>query len=393
MEKSLQKMVLIGPVYPYKGGIAHYTGLLARCLREEYDVHVISYSFQYPKLLYKKPQKDTGSNTLALEDVQYLLHTANPFNWGKVARRINEIGPDLVVVQWWHPYFAPCYHALLKRLKHTKVLFTCHNVFPHERFPFDHRLTKAVLAKGDYFVVHSGLDEADLYSIKPGAVAAAAVHPAFNHFRVAGLTAQQARQKLGIAPDENVLLFFGFVRKYKGLHTLLDALPQILARLQNTRLLVVGDFGGDKEDYTGKIARLGVAANVDIYDGYIPDGEVAQYFLASDLAVLPYESATQSGIVQIAYDFGKPVVATDVGGLPEVVQNGKTGYVVPPQNPAMLADAVVRFFDENRAEEFTANVKAEAHKYEWARMRETIDRLFQTGAGRVANGDETGVKW
>jgi glycosyltransferase involved in cell wall biosynthesis len=173
------------------------------------------------------------------------------------------------------------------------------------------------------------------------------------------------------------MLFFGFVREYKGLMYLIDALPAIRERVPDSKLLVVGDFYDDKQEYLRRIERLGISSTVDIYDGYIPDKEVGVYFSASDLVVLPYTSATQSGIVQIAYGFNKPVVVTSVGGLTEVVDDGRTGFVVPPKNTGMLAEAVVRFFEQDRAGEFSAAIVKEQDRFSWRRMVETIEDFPQ----------------
>lgn len=377
MDKELKRIAIIGPVYPYKGGIAHYTGLLCKNLREQFDTQMISFQMQYPKILFRKEQKDFENNSFEVQDTKYILHTANPFNWGKCAKQILAGKPDLVIFQWWHPYFAPCYWSLLRKLKGVKTLFICHNVFPHERFPFDRVLTKMVLKKGDFFITHSKADAEDLRSIRQEALVCEAVHPTYDAFQFQNLAREEARQRLGLGEQQQVLLFFGFVREYKGLKHLIAALPEIIKRLPKTHLLIVGDFGKDKQEYLELIAQNKMEDFLSIYDGYIPDREVEQYFAASDLVVLPYESATQSGIVQIAYGFERPVVATNVGGLPDVVLDEKTGYLVPPKNPEALADAVVRFFEEQKAGEFAENIRKEASRYSWDRMRENICSLWE----------------
>ena len=377
MDKELKRIAIIGPVYPYKGGIAHYTGLLCKNLREQFDTQMISFQMQYPKILFRKEQKDFENNSFEVQDTKYILHTANPFNWGKCAKQILAGKPDLVIFQWWHPYFAPCYWSLLRKLKGVKTLFICHNVFPHERFPFDRVLTKMVLKKGDFFITHSKADAEDLRSIRQEALVCEAVHPTYDAFQFQNLAREEARQRLGLGEQQQVLLFFGFVREYKGLKHLIAALPEIIKRLPKTHLLIVGDFGKDKQEYLELIAQNKMEDFLSIYDGYIPDRDVEQYFAASDLVVLPYESATQSGIVQIAYGFERPVVATNVGGLPDVVLDEKTGYLVPPKNPEALADAVVRFFEEQKAGEFAENIRKEASRYSWDRMRENICSLWE----------------
>ena len=377
MDRELKRIAIVGPVYPYKGGIAHYTGLLCKNLREQFETQMISFQVQYPKILFRKEQKDFENNSFEVQGTRYILHTANPFNWGKCAREILAGKPDLVIFQWWHRYFAPCYRSLLRKLKGVKTLFICHNVFPHERFPLDRALTKMVLKRGDFFITHSKTDAADLRSIRKDAAICEAVHPTYDAFQFQNLTQKQARQRLGLGEQGQVLLFFGFVREYKGLKHLIAALPEITQRLPGAHLLIVGDFGKDKQEYLDLIAQNKVEQFLSIYDGYIPDQEVEQYFAASDLVVLPYESATQSGIVQIAYGFERPVVATNVGGLPDVVLHEKTGYLVPPKDSKALADAVVRFFEEQKAADFAQNIRKEAARYSWDRMRENICSLWE----------------
>jgi Glycosyltransferase len=367
---------MIGPVYPYKGGIAHYTGLMCRNLQKKYDVKMISYKMQYPKILFRKEQKDYTNDAFKLEDTQYLLNTANPFNWIKSAVEINKLKPDLVIIQWWHPYFSPCYLSLVKRLHDTKILFLCHNVFPHERFPLDKKLTRSVLKRGNYFIVHSKMDAEDLISIKPDASFRINAMPSFNVFKFENLSTAAAREKLGIGKNEKVLLFFGFVREYKGLKYLIQAMPKITEQLKDIRLLIAGDFGKNKEEYIALIKETGKADKINIYDGYIPDKEVEKFFAASDLSVLPYISATQSAVAQLSFGFNKPVIVTNVGGLPEVVADGQTGYVLPSKDPGAIADAVVRFYTECKAEQFEKNVIEEAYKFSWDRMTEAVEELW-----------------
>ena len=378
MSDEIKRIVLIGPVYPYKGGISHYTGLMYRALTKKYQTFMVSYRFQYPKFLYKKEQKDYTNDSFRVKDTRFWVHTANPLNWIRTAGRIRKLNPDLIIVQWWHPYFAPCYLVLTRLLGKRKILFICHNVFPHERFPFDRKLTRMVLKRGDAFIVQSGKDAEDLTSILPGARFEQAVHPTYNAFKFENIKKKKARQLLLIPMEEKVLLFFGFVREYKGLKYLIHALPRIRKECENIRLFVVGDFGNvqNREAYEKIMEENRVKDVVTVCDGYIPDRGIEKYFAACDLVVLPYVSATQSGIVQIAYGFEKPVVVTNVGGLPDVVENGKTGYVVEPENPDAFADAVVRYFVEDKEEEFGENVKKEAYRFDWERMVETVQRLF-----------------
>lgn len=379
MEK-IKKIVLVGPVYPYKGGIAHYTGLMYRALVKKFNVAMVSYKMQYPKLLFKKEQKDFSNDTFKIENTKFLINTANPLSCISVANKIKKANPDLVIFQWWHPYFAPCYWFMEKVLgNRTRKLFLCHNVFPHERFPMDRFLSKLVLKKGDCFITQSAMDSKDLRSIKADAKYIQTVHPSYNAFKVRNMAKEEARDILKISNDEKILLFFGFVREYKGLKHIINAMPKISEQTKKIKLYIVGDFDGDKDKYVQQIKNLKMDKQICIFDGYIPDNEVEKFFAASDLVVLPYESATQSGIVQIAYGFGKPVVVTDVGGLPEVVEDGKTGYVVKAGNDEALADAVTKYFKEDNYDRFKNNIQAEEDKYSWDRLVEVVERLCIKG--------------
>lgn len=377
----MKKIILIGPVYPYRGGISHYTGLMYRELSKKHDVEMISYKMQYPKVLFKKEQRDYENDSFKIDETNFMIHTANPFNIIRTANYIKRKKPDMVIIQWWHPYFAPCYYLLAKFMGKQNLTFVCHNVFPHERFPLDKKLTRLTLRNGKHFIVHAKEEEAELKQIMPNPDCQVTPHPSYNAFCFEHMTKAQARKRLGLDFNEKVLLFFGFVRPYKGLKHLLNAMPKIKECLGNVKLLIVGEFGSaeDKGGYVDQIKGL-AASNSDledsisIYDGYTPDREVEKYFAACDMVVLPYESATQSGIVQIAYGFERPVVVTNVGGLPDVVSDGRTGYVVPPQNAEALAEAIVRYFAEDKVAEFSENIAAEAYRFSWERMGEVVEK-------------------
>ena len=370
------KIVLVGPVYPYKGGISHYTGLLCRALRTKHEVIVVSYKMQYPKLLYKKDQKDYANKSFRIEDTKYWINTANPFNILVAARKIKKLAPDAVIFQWWHPYFAPCYYLLCMFLRKIPIIFTCHNVFPHERFPMDRFLCRLVLKRGSGYIVQSRLDELDLMTIKKDAKHVVTPHPIYSAFKMQNMERQQARELLSVENEKPMLLFFGFVREYKGLRYLIDALAKIKEQIADIQLWIVGDFGDDKARYEQQIADNGVGDHIIVVEGYIPDREVEKYFAASDLVVLPYISATQSGIVQIAYGFEKPVVVTDVGGLPEVVRDKETGYIVPNRDVDAIAESVVHFFNEGSSIDWQGNIRKCVAEFSWDVMVERIDGLL-----------------
>lgn len=372
----MNKIVLIGPVYPYKGGISHYTGLMYRELSRNHDVYMMSYSLQYPKLLFKKEQRDYSNDSFKIDNTDFCINTANPASWLHAAHKIKHLCPDLIIIQWWHPYFSPCYTTLCSFLAKFPKLFVCHNVFPHERFPLDRFLTKTVLSKGSYYIVQSSQDEHDLLTINPKAVYRRTVHPTYNAFKMQNISYSESRRLLNRIESDKIILFFGFVREYKGLKYLLNAMPQVISTIGNVYLYVVGDFADDKQSYINIINALDIGANTIICDGYIPDREVEKYFAASDVVVLPYTSATQSGIAQIAYGFEKPVIATNVGGLPEVVTEGQTGHIVEPCDSDAIAGAIIHFFSEEDHDSFRIHIRNEAYKYSWARMSEIIDSFL-----------------
>lgn len=370
-----KKIIMIGPVYPYKGGIAHYTSLMFRQLSKHHDVTMLSYSLQYPKILYPGgEQKDYKNDTFKIENVHFILNTINPLSYIRTAQFVNKATPDAVIIQWWHPFFAPAYYIISKLIKRkTKILFICHNVLPHEKFPFGRILSKITLKNGNCFIVQSETDEKHLKEIIQHPKYRKTVHPTYNAFKQKNLSRKSARNLIDIKDNEQILLFFGFVRKYKGLKYILEAMPQITKELPHCKLLIVGDFWEeDKKECLEQIANEKIENSVRIYDGYIPDNEVEKFFAASDLVVLPYESATQSGIIQIAYSFNIPVIATRVGGLPEVVTEEQTGYLVPPKDSISLGKKIIEFFKEEKAADFQSHIKGEAYRFSWNRMEEII---------------------
>ena len=377
------KIVMLGPVYPYKSGIAQYTGAMSNALAKEHEVKAVSFSMQYPKLLFKQTQKDVNNTSFRFEPAVFPLNTVNPVSWKRTAKLIRDERPDLLIVQWWHPWFAPCFLSVLRsvrrRAKEIRIIFLCHNVLPHEGFPLKDVLAKAVLSKGDAYIVHSAQDAEDLKRAVKDPVFVHAVHPDFNQFKKRGISRQEARAELNVPEDQEMLLFFGNIRDYKGVRHLIRALPAVKKARPKAHLFIVGDFWeNSRAEYEQLISDMGVTNDLTLVAGYLPDDQVEPFFASADLVILPYESATQSGVIQIAYSFGVPLVATNVGGLPEVVLDGRTGFIVPPKNPEALAGAIIRFFEENKAGAFKRNIEAEkdSDRYSWDRMTEHVDGLM-----------------
>lgn len=370
------KILMIGPVYPFSTGLSYYTGLLYNNLKGKHDVKMISYKMQYPKILFHREQIDYEDKAVVIEDVEYLINTANPLNWISVSKYINSLHVDLVIFQWLHPYFAPCFWFLSKSIKYGKCLFVCHNVLPHERFPFDKKLTAMALKQGDFFIVHSKEDKKQLKSIVHDANCKINVHPAYDFFRKKNISKRKGREELKLKADDNVLLFFGLIREYKGLKHLLNALPQIIEEIPNVKLLIAGEFCEDKDQYLQIIRKNHLEKYIKVYGRHLPTDEVEKFFVASDIVILPYESATQSGVIQVAYSFNKPVLATNVGGLPDVVEHMNTGYIVQPFSPQEIAKATIDFFLYARQKTFSTGIEKIKYKYSWDKMRKTIESFF-----------------
>jgi len=372
------RIVLVGTAYPLRGGIAHYVALLSKKLQQRgHSVHVLSFRRQYPSLLFPgKTQQDEGSDLIPVHS-ESLLDSINPISWIRAFFWLKKIQPDLLIFKYWMPFFAPCYATvafLAKSMLGVRILYICDNIVPHEKKPGDRFLTWLGLRFVDAFIVQSDSVLADLLRLRPDALYRKVHHPVYEIFPAA-LPKKKARQTLALR-DERIMLYFGYIRAYKGLDYLIEAMPRVLEECP-VRLLVCGEFYEGREQTLRRIQELQLEKFVTVFDRFIPNEEVGLYFSASDLVVLPYVSATQSGIVQVAYHYDRPVIVTAVGGLPEVVPHGKCGYVVPPKNAQALADAILRFYAEKKEKTFVKNVHIEKQKYSWDRMTEAIEGLVR----------------
>lgn len=374
------RIVIISTAYPLRGGIAHYVSLLYKHLSDRHEVSIITFKRQYPRFLFPgKSQQEKGGDSAGLPSTQ-VIDTLNPITWRQAGKMAASMRPDLIIFKYWMPFFAPAFGVAARAAKKRsgcKVLFICDNVLPHEHTPFDKILTSWLFKAGDYFIVQSKSVERDLLSVVGSPRYEYVPHPVYEIF---GNTVgkSEARSKLGIAENENVLLFFGYVRKYKGLHVLLDAVKEALTGLK-LKLLVVGEFYDNEADYREQIRKLELEDHVKVVSDYVPNDEVATYFSAADAVVLPYIDATQSGIAQIAYNFSKPVITTDVGGLAEIVIDGQTGLVVPPNAPGELSAAIVKFFSEGLATKFSTGVSKQKRLYSWDNLINAIENLSDKG--------------
>jgi len=383
-ERETLNIVLIGTAYPLRGGIAHYIGLLWKYLSIKHDVTVVTFKRQYPKIFFPgKTQDETGEAGISLPSHTW-IDSINPLNWIRVGLAIRRMNPDLIIYKFWMPFFAPSYGtiaAIARWRRKAKTMFICDNVIPHEKRPGDKLLTQFAFRFIDSYVVQSRAVERDLKLWKKNPHVTFLPHPVYEIFGEE-LDKAEARKRIStldpfisISPDDPVLLFFGYVRGYKGLDVIINAMPEILQSIP-AKLLVIGEFYNNEQRYRDQVMQLGLTESVFVHSDYVPNEDVAVYFSSVDVMTLPYKSATQSGIIQIAYNFNRPVIATDVGGLGEVVIDGKTGTIVPPNNPSALAKAVVHFFKEKHFEAYRRNVIEEKKKFSWEYMTEGIEKLY-----------------
>mgnify|MGYP005624803831 CR=1 FL=1 len=371
-----KRFLLLGPIVPYKGGISHFNTLLYKSFKKDDDAFFISWKKRFPKFLYPGKDQISKKNITSIKkDKRFILNFVNPLTWFYAFFEIKKKKADYLVLHWVTPALAPIFLTILSLTKiftRTKIILICHNVLPHEKRVIDKLLTKPIFALADFFIIHSRKDEYDLKMLKKNAKFKLSFHPTYESFKEIKDDSRDLNKELNLR--KKVILFFGFVRDYKGLKYLIEAMPKIIKKI-DCDLLVVGEFWGSKEPYTSLIEKLGITDRVKIVDDYVPDNEVGNYFDLADVIVLPYVSATQSGIIQVAFGFEKPVITTNVGGLPDVVDDGKTGQLVPPKDADSLADAVIDFYTQSKAEFFLENIKKEKDKFSWERYVNLIKEL------------------
>jgi len=366
-------------MHPYRGGIAHFLETMYRGFRKRgHYVEAVTFTRQYPERLFPGKTQLTMAATADPVPAVRLLDTIGPLSWFQATRHIARGNPDAVIFKYWMPFFAPAYGTLARRLRRRgiRIIAVVDNAIPHERHSGDRALSRYFLCACDGLIVMSESVRRDLATLHVTAPVRMVAHPVYDIFGTARPKAE-ARAALGLPPDAPVVLFFGFIRKYKGLQVVLESLPKVIAKNPALRLVVAGEFYDDEAPYRATIARLSLEEHVLLHADYIPDEAVKTYFSAADVVVQPYVAATQSGVAQIAFQFDRPVITTDVGGLAEIVPDGRAGLVVPPEDPVALAKAITRFFDEGLAASLTEGVRAEKQKYSWDRLYEAIETLIR----------------
>jgi glycosyltransferase involved in cell wall biosynthesis len=372
------KIVLIGSAHPLRGGLATFNERLIREYRNNgADASIYTFSLQYPSILF--PGKTQISSEPAPENLPIFIkvNSINPFNWIKIGFELKKQKPDLVIVKFWMPFMAPCFGTICRIIKgnrHTRIITIIDNLIPHEHRIGDRLLSGYWIGSVDGCVAMSKSVLGDLEEFDAKMPKLFCPHPLYDNFGEP-LQKQEALSLLGLDPGFHYVLFFGFIRDYKGLDLLLQAFADARLLQMKIKLLVAGEFYCDPKPYQEIISQHHLEDQVIMSNDFIPDSKVLNYFCAADLVVQPYKSATQSGVTQIAYHFNKPMIITNVGGLAEFVPHEKVGYVVNP-DPSEIANTIVRFYEENKEAEFSSNAFVEKQKYLWKNMVETIDKLL-----------------
>ena len=374
----MKTIKIIGPAYPYRGGIATTNERLAQeFLTMGYQVEIETFTVQYPSFLF--PGKTQYNLKPAPENlfIKRSINSIQPLNWISVGRRIRSENPDLVIIRYWLPFMAPglgTIAGLIRKNRHTKVICLADNIIPHEHRPGDRMLTNYFVQRIDGLIAMSKSVLADAQTFRKGLPEGFCPHPIFDNYGER-LSLEVAKEKLKLDVHTRYLLFFGFIRDYKGLDLLLNAFADERLRLFPVKLLVAGEYYSSPEPYLELIKKNQLEELVELRTDFIADEEVNLYFSAADMVVQPYKSATQSGVTQIGYHFNKPMLVTNVGGLSEIIPDGKIGYVVEP-NSQHIADALVDFYEKERMAEFEENIVEEKKKFSWSNMVNSFLLLY-----------------
>ena len=381
----MAKVIIIGPGHPLRGGgLTTFNHRLAKEFTAQgHDCQLYSFSLQYPSFLF--PGKTQYSDELPPEGIiiKSVINSINPFNWIKIGNRLKKEKPDIIIVRFWLPLMGPALGTILRRVrknKHTKIICLADNVIPHEKRPGDKPFTKYFLQSCDAFITMSEKVLGDLRSFQKIKPAKLVLHPLYDNFGDI-ISKQEARRHLGLGENEKIILFFGFIRKYKGLDILLEAMaivnnPKSQPREfqgSNIKLLIAGEFYEGEKQYQEEIERLGIRNQLILKTNFIPDGDVKYYLCAADAVVQPYRNATQSGVTPLAIHFEKPMIVTNVGGLPAMVPDEKAGLVTEP-NPEAIANGILKFYQLGEAY-FIPHLRREKLKYSWANMVNSITQL------------------
>ena len=373
----VNKLVIIGPAWPLRGGLSAFDEKLATQFTDKgIQTRIDTFSLQYPSILFPGKSQYTTDPKPNNVNIEVCINSINPFNWIKIGLKLHREKPDLIIVRFWIPFLAPCLGTILKiakKNKHTKVISIVDNMIPHEKRIGDRLLTTYFVKTVDGFIAMSEKVKNDIktFSQKPVSISP---HPIFNHFGDP-ITKLEARLQLGLPKEDKIILFFGYIRKYKGLDLLIHAMANEAIKKLGIQLMIVGEFYEDASAYHDLVSSLGLQDQIKFYSNYIPDGEVKNYVCSADFIIQPYRNATQSGVTPLAYHFEKPMLVTNVGGLADTVPNLKTGIVVAPTTEA-IAKGIETLYELGETN-FIPNIIEEKKKYSWAQMTEKFLALYQ----------------
>jgi glycosyltransferase involved in cell wall biosynthesis len=370
----MPKVVIIGPAHPLRGGLATFNERLAKqFMQQGFDTSIYTFSLQYPDFIFPGTTQYSDEPAPKELDIKVCINSILPTNWIKIGNELKRLKPDIILVRYWLPLMGPCLGTILrivKKNKHTKIVCIADNIIPHEKRKGDKAFTKYFLKPTDEVVVMSEKVMSDLKLFDAAKPVQLIQHPLYDNFGEK-ISKEEARKNIGVDTQEKIILFFGFIRKYKGLDILLDALA-ILKTKGNTdfKVLIAGEFYEDRKPFDEQITRLGLENMLILKTDFIPDSEVRNYFCAADMVIQPYRNATQSGVTPLAYHFEIPMIVTNVGGLPSLVPDGKVGLVAEP-NAASIAKKIAEYFTIDE-QFFIANLKEEKKKFSWEKMVEAI---------------------
>ncbi|KAF0238754.1 MAG: group 1 glycosyl [Prolixibacteraceae bacterium] len=371
------KITILGPAHPYRGGIAALNERLARQLVDEgHDVNVVSFTVQYPKFLFPGKTQFSEQKTTFNFQITREINSVSPINWLKTGWKIKNSRPDILIVRFWLPFMGMSLGSICRIVKlnrHTKIISIADNIIPHEKRPGDKLLCRYFIGSIDAFITMSGSVLKDLEKFRYKKPKILTPHPIYDHYGAVE-TRENALINLNLSKEDRYILFFGFIRDYKGLDLLLKAFSNPYFKPNRIKLIVAGEFYADEVSYRDLIKELNLEDDVILRTSYISNTEVQHYFNGADIVAQPYKSATQSGVTQISYHFNKPMLVTNVGGLAETIPHMKVGYVVEPDSEK-IAIALIDFFENKRLENFSGNILHEKERFSWDKMTSSIMKL------------------
>ncbi len=380
-ESGKKKIIIIGPAYPYRGGPSTFVSYIYRALQDEFEVRIYNYKLLYPSVLFPgKTQYDESKEKKFIVPSERIINSINPLNWLNTASRIRDEKADLIIFDWWHPFFGACHYSIslfIKKQYHKRIVFITENFISHEQNSIDRILTRIGLSNADTFIALSAVVEEELKKNFPGKKIYRSELPSFDIYSELKFNRDTCRKELGLRDRDKVLLFFGYIRKYKGLDILLRSMPAVLKKLPETKLLIVGEFYDKEENYLQIISELGLSHGIILINRFVPNEDVGKYYTAADLNILPYRSATQSAVLNVSFSFNTPVVAANVGGLSEFVKNNETGIIVEPDSPDALADGIIKYFNLSEKIDFGKNIRKAFSENRFSQFPEILKSILK----------------